>query len=146
MAVYNNIGDTIEGEAIDVDGRAVYQQGLKKHPKTNKTMKLFTTDRNSHAVVTTDGKVPEAEPLRSQTADFHRAVGDKVTGDALSIYADIKASVKFETLHGNEGATHRHGNQFASIRKHAIATVKVPLQNILKKLGYTQKSITDKTD
>ena len=51
MAVYNNVGDTIEGEAIDFDGRAIRPQGAKKHPLTKQLMKLFTTDKNSHAVV-----------------------------------------------------------------------------------------------
>lgn len=29
MAVYNNVGDTIEGEAVDFDGRSIRAQGAK---------------------------------------------------------------------------------------------------------------------
>ncbi len=136
MAVFNNIGDTIEGQAVDCDGKAFYIQGLKKHPITKKTMKLFTTDRTSHAVVRVAGIVPEDEKLRKATGSFHRDVDDKVTGDALSIYMDLKSSPRIETLHGKESASHRHGTQFMSVRNHTIATIKMPLHNIMKNLGF----------
>lgn len=29
MAVYNNVGDTIEGEAVDFDGRSIRAQAQK---------------------------------------------------------------------------------------------------------------------
>ena len=144
MTVFNNIGDTIEGLAMDCDGKAIYAQGIKKHPVTKKVMRLFTTDRTSHAVVRTAGVIPEDKKLREATAYFHRNVGDKITGDALSIYTELRPSVRIETLHGKEGASHRHGTQFASVRCHAIATVKMPLSNLMKKLGYSNNSITDK--
>lgn len=142
MPVYNNVGDTIEGLAVDCDGRVFKAQGVKKHPVTKRTMKLYITDRNSHAVVAKAGVIPEDENLKSVTCDFHRNVGDKITGDALSIYTDLRGAVKIETVHGQESATHRHGTQYANIRKHTIATVKMPLQNLMKQLGFSNNSLT----
>lgn len=144
MAVYNNIGDTIEGLAVDCDGKAIYRQGIKKHPITKKMMKFYTTDRTSHAVVRSAGEEPKDEGLRLLTQHYHRDVDDKVTGDALSVYTDLKSSTRIEVLHGKESASHRHGTQFANFNNHTIATVKMPLQNLMKKLGYSNNALNDK--
>ena len=146
MAVYNNVGDTIEGLAVDCDGKAIYTQGVKKHPITKKTMKLYTTDRTSHAVVRTAAEEPKDEVLKVATRHFHRHEGDKVTGDALSVYTELRSSAKIEVLHGKESASHRHGTQFVSLRNHTIATVKMPLQNLMKKLGYSNITLIEKKD
>lgn len=143
MAVFNNLEDTIEGEAVDCDGKVIRLQGAKKHPLTKKTMILYTTDRTSHAVVRKAGKEPEDDDIKEITSHFHRSVNDKVTGDALSVYTDLKANLKIETIHGKEGASHRHGTQFASIREHTIATVKMPLQNLMKKLGFSNNTLKE---
>lgn len=140
MAVYNNLGDTIEGEAVDFDGRVIRPQGAKKHPLTKKLMKLFTTDKNSHAVVRKGGKEPSDENVKVATEYFHRNVDDKLTADALSVYTDIRAKVHIETIHG-EGASSQHGTNFASVRDNTVATIKMPLQNLLKKLGLSNKTI-----
>lgn len=145
MAVYNNVGETIEGEAVDFDGRSIRAQGAKKHPLTKKTMKLFSTDRNSHAVVTKAGKEPEDEEVKKATAHFHRAEGDKVTADALSVYTEFKTKVRPETIHG-EGASGQHGTNFASVNGHTIATVKMPLPNLIKKLGMSNNALTTGND
>lgn len=145
MAVYNDLGDTIEGEAVDFDGRAIHPQGVKKHPLTKKTMKLFTTDRNSHAIVRKAGIEPEDEEIKKATAHFHRAVDDKVTADALSVYTNLKAKVRQETIHG-KGASGQHGINFAGVNDHTIATVKMPLQNLIKKLGMSNNTLTIESD
>lgn len=146
MAVYNNLGDTIEGESVDFDGRVIKPQGAKKHPLTNKLMKLYTTDRNSHAVVRKAGKVPTNVDIMKVTTHFHRDVDDKLTADALSVYTDVKANVKIETLHGKAAASSQHGINYASVRNHTIATVKMPLHNLLKKLGMSNNTLTGKKD
>ena len=140
MAVYNNLGDTIEGEAVDFDGRAIRPQGAKKHPFTKKLMKLFTTDKNSHAIVRMAGIEPDNEEIKNATAHYHRCVDDKLTADALSVYTDLRAKVRIETIHG-EGASSQHGTNFASVRDNTIATVKMPLHNLLKKLGLSNNII-----
>ena len=143
MAVYNNLGDTIEGEAVDFDGRAIRPQGAKKHPLTKKLMKIFTTDKNSHAIVRTAGKEPDDIEMKMATAHYHRCVGDKVTADALSVYTDLRAKVSIKTIHG-KGASSQHGTNFASVKDNTVATVKMPLQNLLKKLGYSNNTIIRK--
>lgn len=145
MAVYNNVGDTIEGEAVDFDGRFIHLQGAKKHPLTKKNMKIYTTDRNSHAVVMKDGKESNDTSIKNATKHFHRNKNDKVTADALSIYTEIKARVNVETIHG-KSASGRHGTQYASVNDHTIATVKIPLQNLLKQLGLSNNTLTIKKD
>lgn len=145
MAVYNNVGDTIEGEAVDFDGRVIRPQGAKKHPLTKKTMNLFTTDRNSHAVVRKAGVEPEDEDMKKATAHFHRNIDDKVTADSLSVYTDLKAKVRPETIHG-EGASGQHGTNFARVNDHTIATVKMPLPNLMKKLGMSNNPLTTDND
>lgn len=40
MSVYNNVGDTVEGQAMDCDGRVFRLQGMKKHPITKEMMSL----------------------------------------------------------------------------------------------------------
>lgn len=140
MAVYNNLGDTIEGEAVDFDGRVIRAQGPKKHPLTKKLMRVFTTDKNSHAIVRVAGIEPENVEQRDLTAHYHRSVGDKVTADALSVFVDLRTKVRVETIHG-EGASSQHGTNFASVKANTVATVKMPLQNLLKKLGYSNNTI-----
>lgn len=144
MATYTKIGETIEGESMDCDGRSFFNQGMKKHPVTKKTMHLYTTDNNSRAIVTSAGKVPEDEDLQEATKHFHREEGARLNADALSIYTDMRGSVKIDVLHGDEGATHRHGTQFASYKKHTIASIKMALPNLMKQLGFSNNTLTDK--
>lgn len=145
MAVFNNLGDTIEGEAVDFDGRAIRPQGAKRHPITNELMKLFVTDKNSRAVVRKAGEEPADEDLKNKTTHFHRNVDDTLSADALSVYTDLRAKVKPETIHG-DGASGQHGTNFASVRDHTIATVKMPLSNLMKKLGFSNNSLIVKED
>lgn len=145
MAVYNNVGDTIEGESVNFDGRVIRLQGVKKHPLTKKNMKLYTTDRNSHAVVTKEGKESDDTNVKAVTQHFHRNIDDKVTADALSVYTEIKAKVNITAIHG-KGASGRHGTQFAGVNEHTIATVKIPLQNLLKQLGLSNNNLIIKKD
>lgn len=145
MATYINIGDTLEGESMDCDGRTFFNQGMKKHPITKKTMHLYTTDNNSHAIITSAGKIPENQEIKEATKDYHREQDDRLNADALSIYTDMIGSVKIDVIHGEEGATHRHGTQFSSFKKHTIATIKMALPNLMKQLGFSNNSITDKS-
>ena len=141
MAVYNNLGETIEGKAVDFDGRVILFQGAKKHPLTKETMKLYTTDRNSHAVVRKAGIEPKDAKVKEVTSLFHRNVEDKVTADSLSVYTDLRAKVRIEVLHG-EGASGQHGTNFARVNDHTIASVKMPLQNLLKKISISNNTLT----
>lgn len=142
MPTYVNTGDTIEGQAVDCNGRVFFNQGLKKHPLLQKTMNHYTTDRNSSAIVREAGVVPEVDDIRSATDYYHRNVGDRIECDAMSIYTEKR--IRIEVLHGSESASSQHGIQYAGISKHTIASVKMPLPNLMKQLGYSNNSITDK--
>lgn len=141
MSVYNNLNDTIEGEKVDAWFRNWHCNGLKKHPSTNNTMLLYVTDRNSHAKVIEAANEPEDKMIREATNHFHRDVNDAVTADALSLWVDTRRMINYKVLHGKKDASHRHGIMYSSIKVKTIATVKVPLANILKKLGFSNNQI-----
>lgn len=144
METFIDIGDTIEGEAVDCSGRDIRPKGMKKHPVLNKNMNIYTTDLNSSAIVRKAGIEPEDEQLKKKTAHFHRQKDDRISCDAMTIYTD-KPSLKIEVMHGKECASSQHGTMYANCNRHTIATVKVPLPNLMKKLGYSSNCITDKT-
>lgn len=137
MATYINVKDTIEGESVDGWCRKWTFRCLKRHPITRKVMRLYVTDRNCEVAVTKEGKVPSDSAIAEATQSFHRKIGDKVVADALSVWVDMKKSIHIETLHGKEEASHRHGIQYSNIKKHTIATITMPLQNLLRQLGYS---------
>lgn len=153
MATYNNIGDTIEGLALDGHTRRWQPKGLVKHKKDNKTMKLYSCDRNSTAVVSAvfpvpkddnteedtnipedDTTTPEGDNNKKETDGVHRSLGDSLTADAIDVWVELKGKV---SIHVEEGVSGRHGATLFSTKKHSIATIRTPLQNLLKKLVYT---------
>ena len=97
-------------------------------------MALYVTDRNSTAEIVKCRPEPTEQPLKNQTAHFHRAIGDILQADALSIYVDqirqIRPTVK-------EGASHRHGASYVHTQDHTIAEIKVSLEVFKKLLGYS---------
>lgn len=134
MATYNNTGDTIEGLALDGHTRRWQPKGLVRHSKYNKTMKLFSCDMNSHAEVTETIPEPTDEQLKNSTSGYHRNIGDALTADAIEVWLEPKGKVSTQV---KEGVSGRHGATLFSTKGHSIATIRTPLQNLLKKLGYT---------
>ena len=134
MAKYIAIGDTIEGNSINCIIRKWIPRGLKKHPITNKPMTLYVTDRNSTAEIIEIRPEPEEQCLKDKTAHFHRAIGDILQADALSVYID-----KIKLIHPTvkEGVSHRHGASYIKTKDHTIAEIKVPLEVFKKLLGYS---------
>ena len=132
MGTYTDVGDTIEGKAVDVQTRKLLKKGLKKHPITNETMMLYSCDRNSNAEVKAAMEIEEED---ERTAHFHREVGDALNADAISVFVDF--THKSITGKVKEGASARHGAIFFTTGKHTISTIRTPLQNLLKSLGYT---------
>lgn len=138
MATFQNVGDTIEGKKISGNTRKWMQRGLKKHPDTNKNMFLYVTDRNSEAEVDEAGDIPSDEDVKTKTQGYHRSVGDRLECDSMSIYVNQITPIKPEI---KEGISGRHGAAVFHIAKQAIATIKMPLANVMKRLGYTSNSI-----
>ena len=134
MATYNNIGNTIEGLALEGRTRRWQPKGLVKHNKYNTAMKWYSCDRNSNAVVTAVIPDPEDDILKKETAEFHRSMGDSLTADAIDVWTEVKGKV---STYVEEGVSGRHGATIFSTKGHSIATIRTPLQNLLKKLGYT---------
>ncbi|MBO4918434.1 MAG: hypothetical protein J5374_11220 [Bacteroidales bacterium] len=141
MATYNNIGDTIEGLVLDGDTRRWQAKGLVKNTKYNQVMKLFSCDYNSHAEVTKTIGEPQDELIKNQTKDFHRALNDRLTADAIEIWLAIKGK---ESHYVEEGVSARHGATIFTTKGHSIAVIRTPLQNLLKKLGYSTSPQLDK--
>ena len=77
---------------------------------------------------------PEDDSIKEATKDFHRNLGDALTADAVELYLEFKGKV---STHVEEGVTARHGATIFSTKGHSVATIRTPLQNLLKKLGYT---------
>ena len=140
MTKYINVGETIEGKSISFQIRKWMFKGLKKHPITNKIMTLYETDKNSIAEIIESIEVPEDETLRDKTSYFHRNIGDMLQADSLSIYVDNKRKIIPSV---SEGATHRHGAQYVTTKKHTIAHIKVPLSVFIKVLGFSNNQIEE---
>lgn len=135
MGIYNDIGDTIEGAATDVVTRKFLKKGLKKHPITQETMMLYSCDLNSKAKITSIINEPSDPEIKKKTSHFHRENGDTISAKSISVYVDFShKSIKADV---QEGISGRHGANLFSTNKHTIATIKTPLQNLLKKLGHT---------
>lgn len=95
-------------------------------------MYLYRTDKNSHASVASSVGLPSDDDIAAATSHFHREVGDALTADALSVFVSCKRTIRYKV---KEGESHRHGAQLISIPYHTIATIKMPLANMMKKLG-----------
>lgn len=132
MAVFHNIGDTIEAKTAHCNVRAWDPVALKRHPITQEVMYLYRTDKNSHASVVSSVGLPSDDDIADATSHFHREVGDTLTADALSVFVSCKRAIRYKV---KEGESHRHGAQLISIPYHTIATIKMPLANMMKKLG-----------
>lgn len=140
MPTYQNVNDTIEGEKVEVVTRRLESKGLVKHPVLGKTMIRYSCDRNSSAEVKEQGVVPEDEKLRNATSYYHRAVGDRLECDAMSVYIDQKKPVRSTV---KEGVSGRHGASKFSTSKQTVANITTPLDNALKRLGMNSNKPLD---
>ena len=141
MAIFNNIGDTIEGLVLDGDTRRWQAKGLVKNSKYDQVMKLFSCDRNSHAEVTKTIEEPQDELIKNRTKDFHRDLNDRLSADAIVLWLSLKGK---ESHYVEEGVSARHGATIFTTKGHSIAVIRTPLQNLLNKLGYSTSPQLDK--
>lgn len=136
MAVFINPGDTIEGCAVDFAAKDWHKTGPIEHPITKKMMYRYTTDRTSTATITKTFPVPTDDYIKKATEHYHRGLGDKLKADALEIFTDGVRPMKIKV---QEGVSGRHGSQLASSTVHTIASVKTPLANYIRLLGFSSK-------
>lgn len=139
MTVYENVNDTIEGQKVDCVTRRFERKGLKRHPAYDKVMFVFSCDRNSSAEVVE--AVPAELAEAPGTEFFHRMVGDCLKCDAMSVYVNQKKPVVPVV---KEGVSGRHGASLIHTTNHTIASIKVPLQNVMKRLALGEQDKIEK--
>lgn len=127
MAIYINEGETIEGMKADVIARRTEWKGLKREPITGKLMTLYELDRNCSVEITEAMELDaDGKSLREQLG-IHGEIGDKIQGDAIKLWVDIKRNaLKFNT---KEGVSGRHGANLASTSKRTIGKLKYSFDN-----------------
>lgn len=127
MAIYINEGETIEGMKADVIARRAEWKGLKREPITGKLMTLYELDRNCSVEITEAMELDaDGKNLREQLG-IHGEIGDKIQGDAIKLWVDIKRNaLKFNT---KEGVSGRHGANLANTSKRTIGKLKYSFDN-----------------
>lgn len=139
MAIFENINDTIEGLKVDCVTRRFERKGLKKHPIYKTIMFLFSCDRNSSANI--KEAFPKDKKQLDGTEHYHREEGDGLKCDAMSVYVNqLKPVVPIV----KEGVSGRHGASLIHTNKHTIASIKVPLQNVMTRLGLGSQNKIEK--
>lgn len=139
MTVFENVNDTVEGQKVDCKTRRFERKGLKKHPVYKIIMFLFSCDRNSSAQV--KEILPNEHVVPEEASHYHRKEGDALCCDAMSVYVNQKKPVIPIV---KEGVSSRHGASLIHTTKHTIASIKVSLQNVMKRLREENQNILDK--
>lgn len=138
MAVFTNIGDTIEGKSVDCITKKWSSVALKIHPITQKRCRLYSADRTSEAVIIATRDTSHSKDIELKTAHFHRDENDILKADALTVYVENLKTINSVKIGGNSG---RHNAQAVYLRDHTIASIKVPLEIYKKRLGLSANSI-----
>ena len=143
MAEFINRGETIEGVQCEIYTRKEEWKGLRKNPITEQTMMVYELDRNCSAEITKelwlseqDKKIRDNYENRNNVI-IHRNIGDKIKGDAITIYVNSKRKLPVES---KEGMTSTHGGRLISTSKHTIGIIKYPFDNYKKLLGLSANS------
>lgn len=134
-----NKDDTIEADHLDICSRKIDWKGLRKHPDTEKLMMLYECRRNSNTFIVKaySGKIEKG------TEHYHRNEDDFLEGDTISVYTNSKRK---ENHYVKEGVSGRHGSQFLDLRNRTIATIKYPIESLIKclQLKNEPNKISDK--
>lgn len=135
MELYN-IGDSIEGARCELYARKVDGPGcLQQHPITGKPCIRVELSRNCTSEISKQMEFTEDEiHLRS---GIHINLGDKLIGDAITVFVAQRKPVKFNV---EEGATHTHGGHFATTQKPTFCKIKYSLEHI--RHAYENKQIS----
>lgn len=109
MSEFYNIGDQLEGLKGDVFARKIEIKNLRKHPLYGDSGICFETDRNSSIEITRELDLNENERRDKERRNIHLNLGDKLRGDAITIYIRSRRPPRITS---DEGASHTHGGQF----------------------------------
>lgn len=132
MAKYIKEGDTIEGDAVDIQTRNWIPATIVFHNAVKKRMYRYSANRNSKATITATHVVADDESVIESTMNYHRELGDELECFGMKVYVDNKRRERFTT---DEGVTHTHGAMFISTNNHTIAVISTPLACLLKAIA-----------
>ena len=140
MAEYIKEGEMVEGNKCSVSARRMEfkKGGLRKDPITNTNMVLYELDRNCSVEVTESMQLTAAEQQLRTELNVHGAVGDKIQGDAIRLYADTKRDSLKPIV--KEGQSGRHGANLVETNIRTIGKIKTPFSIYDKLLGYSVHS------
>ena len=86
----------------------------------------------------------EREKRVCEGVNVYGNVGDRIEGDAIQMYVDIKRNNLRQKV--KEGVSGRHGATLIHTTNRTFASVKYPLQNALSRLGLTASGKLIKKD
>lgn len=136
MELYN-IGDRIEGAHCELYSRKEVSPGcLQEHPITGKPCIRVELSRNATAEISKEMIFTEEELACRQGVNITE--GDKLKGDAITVYVCQRRPVRFYV---REGATHTHGGNFASTKNQTLCEIKYPHDHIKNGIQKRQISI-----
>lgn len=100
---FYQVGDSIECQKSEIIAKKIGKGYLKYHPKIGKAFMYYKCERSGTAEI-----IEELNPKRPIVSD-HSGLdqGDKLNGDKLEIYIDIKKRLRSEHIGGHTG---KHGS------------------------------------
>lgn len=135
MAIYINEGEIIEGIKADVIARRAEWKGLKREPITGKLMTLYELDRNCSVEIVEALELDEEGKAMREQLGVHGKVGDRIQGDAIRLWVDIKRNaLKFNT---KEGISGRHGANLVTTNKRTIGKLKYSFDNYKRSFNHS---------
>ena len=131
-------GEIVEGKKCDVYTRKSVWKGLQKDPITQKNMMLYELDRNCSDKVVQALQLADEEKIVRTEKNVHGNEGDKIQGDAISLYVDSKR--KDLNLVVKEGLSSTHGGHLGTTKSRTIGKIKYSFAIYKKLLGHSVNS------
>lgn len=139
-----NENDRIEGLHCELYCRKEsVVSSLQRHPLSGKLCIRAELSRNATAEISKELDLSLEEKRRKlDDQGIYTDLGDRLIGDALTVYIEQKRPIRFTV---SEGATHRHGARFASTVNPTLSEIKYAQEHIrnaiAKRLIESQKLI-----
>ena len=131
MNVFHGYLDKVAGDAGYFYTRKAIQKGLYEEPITHRRMFKYAFDRNSIVQVTQSINTEDPDYQTFQDHRVHMELKDKLSSDAIVVFFDSKKPVRLEV---KEGLTGTHGGYIMKKVIRFIATITVPLANVLNQI------------
>lgn len=142
-----SVGDAIEGAACELYARRSDCKGTPtKHPLTGKTCMRVELSRAATSEIS---KVLEllSEDDKKLRAGVYMGLGDRLVGDAITVYVCQRRPIKF-TVEG--GMTHTHKGQVASTKVPTYCRIKYSHEHVKygmeRRLAAIQKELENHED